>query len=177
MVRMRRWPLAAATMALAAWVAAGTALAADGSVTIANFAFDPATVTMNVGDSVTWNNQDGTAHTATAGDGSFNTGNIAAGGSATVTFDTAGTFAYACSIHPQMSGSVVVQGAAATPAPTAAPTIGGGVTITPAPTDTLAATAVEDLASSVVAIALAALGVLMLVGTFVAERRFRGRKR
>jgi plastocyanin len=177
MDRIRPLMLVAASVAMATWLAAGTAFAADGSVTIANFAFDPATVTVNVGDSVTWNNQDGTAHTATAGDASFDTGNIAAGGSATITFDTAGTFAYVCSIHPQMAGTVVVQGAAATPAPTAAPTIGGGVTITPAPTDTLAATAAEDLASSAVAIALAALGVLMLVGTFVAERRFRARDR
>jgi plastocyanin len=177
MVRIRRLMLVAASVAMAAWMAAGAVLAADGSVTIANFAFDPATVTVNVGDGVTWTNQDGTAHTATAGDGSFDTANIAAGGSATVTFDTAGTFAYVCSIHPQMAGTVVVQGAAATPAPTAAPTTGGGVTITPAPTDTLAATADEEFASRAVAIALAALGLLMLVGTFVADRRFRERDR
>jgi plastocyanin len=170
---IRRLMLVATSVAMATWMAAGVVLAADGSVSIANFAFDPATVTVDVGDSVTWANQDGTAHTATAGDGSFNTGNITAGGSATVTFDTAGTFAYVCSIHPQMAGTVVVQGAAATPAPTAAPTTGGGVTITPAPTDTLAATTDEDLTTSAVAMALAALGVLMLVGTFVADRRFR----
>jgi hypothetical protein len=77
-----------------------------------------------------------------------------------------------------MAGTVVVQGAAATPAPTAAPTTGGGVTITPAATDTLAATtADEEFGSSAVAIALAALGLLMLVGTFVADRRFRERDR
>lgn len=176
MDRIRRFTLVSASVAMATWMAAGAVLAADGSVTIANFAFDPATVTVNVGDSVTWTNQDSTAHTATAGGGSFDTGSIGAGQTATVTFDTAGTFAYVCSIHPQMAGTVVVQGAAATPAPTAAPTTGGGVTITPAPTDTVATTADEDLASSVVAIALAALGVLMLVGTFVADRRYRERR-
>ena len=174
MDRMRRLMLVAAYVALATWMAAGAVLAADGSVSIANFAFDPATVTVNVGDSVTWTNQDGTAHTATAGDGSFDTGIIAGGGSATVTFETAGTFAYVCSIHQQMTGTVVVQGAAATAAPT---TDGGGITITPAPTDTLAAVADDDLAASAVTIALAALGLLMLVGTFVADRRFRGRRR
>ncbi len=175
MDRIRRLMLGAASVAIATLMAAGAVLAADGSVSIANFAFDPATVTVNVGDSVTWTNQDSTAHTATAGDGSFDTGSIGAGQTATVTFDTAGTFAYVCSIHPQMSGTVVVEGAAATPVPTAAPTTGGGVTITPAPTDTLAATADEDVAASAVAIALAALGMLMLVGTFVADRRFRDR--
>jgi plastocyanin len=175
MVRMHRWILAVATTALALWIATGTVLAADGSVTIASFAFDPATVTVDVGDSVTWTNNDSTAHTATAGDGSFDTGNIAAGVSATVTFDTAGTFAYVCSIHPQMTGSVVVEAAAATPEPTAAPTIGDSVSITPAPTDTLAAAAADDDRSSLaVTVALAALGILMLVGTFIADRRFRG---
>jgi plastocyanin len=154
--------------------------AADSSVTIANFAFDPATVTIEVGDSVTWTNQDSEAHTATAGDGSFDTGQLGNGESATVTFDTAGTFAYLCSIHPQMTGSVVVEAAAATAAPTAAaPTAeapaGGGATITPAPTDTAATTAGEDRASLAVTLVLAALGVVMLVGTVVADRRFRAR--
>lgn len=176
MDRIRRLMLIVASVAMATWMGAGAVLAADGSVSIANFAFDPATVTVNVGDSVTWTNNDSTAHTATAGGGSFDTGTIGAGQTATVTFDTAGTFAYLCSIHPQMAGTVVVQGAAVTPAPTAAPTTGGGVTITPAPTDTLAATSDEDVATSAVAVALALLGVLMLVGTFVADRRFRERR-
>ena len=104
MVRMRRWRLAAATAALTMWIAASTVLAADSSVTIAGFAFAPATVTIQVGDSVTWTNEDSTPHTATAGDGSFDTGQLANGDSEAVTFDTAGTFAYVCSIHPQMTG-------------------------------------------------------------------------
>jgi hypothetical protein len=128
---------------------------------------------------VTWSNEDPTPHTATGG--AFDTGNLGTGASATVTFDTAGTFDYVCTIHPQMAGTVVVEAAAATPAPTPAPTTaptdggGGGGTITPAPTDTMAAEAAEeDRASLAVTIALAALGVVMLVGTFIADRRFRG---
>ena len=136
---------------------------------------DPATVTIQVGDSVTWTNEDSVAHTATAGDGSFDTGSIANGASDTVTFDSAGTFAYICSIHPQMTGSVVVE-AAATPAPTAAPTTGGGVTITPAPTDTEPGANDAAGAYSAVAWALAILGVVMLVGTLIADRRFRTRE-
>ncbi len=169
MIRRRRWTLAAAGAAIAMWVAVGSVLAADGAVTIAGFAFDPATVTVQAGDSVTWTNQDATAHTATAV-GAFDTGNIASGASKSVTFATAGTFAYHCTIHPTMNGKIVVRAATAPE-----PTIGDGVSITPAPTDTLAAAAVEDDATS--AAALATLGVVMLVGTLIADRRFRQRQR
>jgi plastocyanin len=170
MIGMRRWTLAAATAALTTGIAASSVLAADSAVTIAGFAFAPATVTIQVGDSVTWTNQDSAPHTATAGDGSFDTGQLGNGDSDTVTFDTAGTFAYICSIHPQMTGSVVVEAPAAP-----APTTGGGATITPAPTDT--EPSANDAAGvySAVAWALAVLGVVMLVGTLVADRRFRAR--
>jgi plastocyanin len=170
MVRMRRLTLAAATGGLLAWIAAGSVLAADSAVTIAGFAFDPATVTIQVGDSVTWTNEDSVGHTATAGDGSFDTGPIANGASETVTFDSAGTFAYVCSIHPQMAGSVVVEAPATT-----APSSGGGAAITPSPTDTEPG-ARDAGAYSAVALALAVLGVVMLVGTLVADRRFRTRE-
>ena len=180
MVRIRRWTLAAATAALMTWSAASSVMAADSPVSIAGFAFDPATVTIQVGDSVTWTNADSVAHTATAGDGSFDTGSIANGDSETVTFDTAGTFAYICSIHPQMTGSVVVEAAAATPAPTAAPTAapttGGGVSITPAPTDTEPVGNDATGAYRAIAFALAFLGIVMLVGTLIADRRFRTRE-
>jgi LPXTG-motif cell wall-anchored protein len=87
--------------------------AADGSVTIADFAFAPNSVTVNVGDSVTWANEDDVAHTATADDGSFDTGNIENGQSRSVTFDEAGTFAYFCKPHPNMRGTVVVEASGA----------------------------------------------------------------
>ncbi len=173
MDRMRRLMLIATSVAMATLLAAGAVLAADSTVTIAGFAFSPATVTIQVGDTVTWTNNDSTAHTATSGDNSIATGNIATGESASVTFIAAGSYAYVCSIHPQMAGTVVVQGAATSAAPT---TDGGGVTVTPAPTDTLVATADDDLASSAAAVVLAGLGVLMLAGTFVADRRFRVRR-
>ena len=104
--------LATAVGALAAGLLiAGTAVAADGDVTISGFAFSPGTVTVSVGDTVTWTNNDGVGHTATGDD--FDTGTISGGATASVTFDTAGTFAYHCSIHPQMNGTVVVEAAAA----------------------------------------------------------------
>ena len=104
----------------------GTALAADQSVAISGFSYSPASVTVNVGDTVTWTNSDAQAHTATADDGSWDTGNIANGGTDAVTFATAGTFPYHCDVHPQMTGTVTVQAAAAP---------GGGAGATTPPTD------------------------------------------
>jgi plastocyanin len=78
----------------------------DPTVTIAQFAFGPAELSVPVGATVTWANSDPTQHTAT-GDG-FDTGPIDEGAAATVTFDEAGTYAYFCAIHPTMEGRVVV---------------------------------------------------------------------
>jgi len=91
---------------------AGVALAADHAVAISGFSYSPGSVTVAVGDTVTWTNSDAQAHTATADDGSWNAGTLTNGASGTVTFSTAGTFRYVCSIHPEMSGTVTVQAAA-----------------------------------------------------------------
>ncbi len=80
----------------------------DTSVTISDFQFTPATITIHVGDTVTWTNHGPSAHTATANNGSFNTGVLQKGHSASHTFTTAGTFTYICQIHPFMHGTVVV---------------------------------------------------------------------
>ena len=66
------------------------------SVPIQGFAFKPATVTVNEGDTVTWTNQDTAPHTATASDGSFDTGSLKKGASGSHTFSQAGSFAYIC---------------------------------------------------------------------------------
>jgi plastocyanin len=95
----------------------GLALAADHAVAISGFSFSPRTIAVAVGDSVTWTNSDAQAHTATADDGSFDTGTIGNGASQTVTFATAGTFAYHCSIHEAMTATVTVQAAAAATTP------------------------------------------------------------
>ena len=92
-------------------MAAKAKAAASTGVTIKDFDFGPASVTINVGDTVTWTNQGPTGHTATANDGAFDTGLLDAGQSGSHTFDTAGTFAYICTPHPNMKGTVVVQGA------------------------------------------------------------------
>ncbi|HSX48724.1 MAG TPA: cupredoxin family copper-binding protein [Candidatus Saccharimonadales bacterium] len=79
------------------------------SITISNFSFSPATITVKVGDKVTITNNDSAPHTVTADDGSFDSGTIQPGATGTVTLSKAGTFAYHCSIHPSMKGTVVVQ--------------------------------------------------------------------
>jgi plastocyanin len=84
--------------------------AASGSVTISDFQFAPASITVEMGDTVTWTNAGPTAHSAT-GD-SFDTGIFSEGQSRSETFNEAGTFSYICTPHPQMKGTVTVQAAA-----------------------------------------------------------------
>lgn len=90
-----------ATVTAAPAVAKGSA-----SVSMQDFVFSPATVTIGVGDSVTWSNVGEEDHDA-AGSG-FTTGTVAPGGSATHTFSSAGTFPYVCNFHPNMKGTVQV---------------------------------------------------------------------
>lgn len=79
-------------------------------VTIKNLAFSPANITVKKGTTVTWTNQDSTAHTVTETDGQDgpNSGNLAKGQSYSFTFNTVGTFKYDCSIHTYMTGTVTV---------------------------------------------------------------------
>jgi plastocyanin len=142
---------------------AGFALAADQSVAIANFAYSPSTVTVSVGDSVTWTNNDEAPHTATADDDSWDTGTLAQNGTGAVTFDTAGEYSYHCDIHPNMTGTVVVEAAAA-----------GGGGGTPAPTnpqtDTLAGSPAGP-STVLIAGVLALLAVAVFAVTFLVDRR------
>ena len=79
----------------------------EAAVEIADFSFGPAEITIAVGGTVTWTNTDDQAHTATSS-GNFDTGSIAAGAAASVTFDRPGTFTYICSFHPFMTATVTV---------------------------------------------------------------------
>jgi plastocyanin len=86
------------------------AKSSGGSVTIANFKFAPASLTVSKGAQVSVANHDSTAHTFTADNGkSFNTGDINPNASATVTVSKPGTYKYHCSIHPFMHGTLVVK--------------------------------------------------------------------
>jgi len=177
--------IAAASLVLGALSVAPTVNGADvtvamqGNGTTGN-AFVPATATIQVGEKVTWRN-DGTApHNSSRASGpeTWDSGVVAAGGTFVRTFNTAGTFAYVCSFHPGMAGTIVVQAApAATPTPTptqapptSAPTTGAtatptgtvaGATGVPTPpaTDT-SAVVPTDTTSPALPIALLALAAL-----------------
>jgi plastocyanin len=79
------------------------------AVSIIDFAYSPATTTIGVGGTVTWTNSGSTAHTVTGDQGAFDSGNINPAGTFSFKFNTAGTYTYHCSIHPQMVGTIVVQ--------------------------------------------------------------------
>lgn len=77
-------------------------------VDIIEFTYQPDPVTVQVDGKVIWQNQDTAPHTATADDGSFDTGTIEKGKIGSATFKEAGTFTYFCEIHPEMQGTVEV---------------------------------------------------------------------
>lgn len=77
-------------------------------VEIEDFSYRPDPVTIEEGGKVIWKNRDSAPHTATAADGSFDTGTIEEDKIKSETFKEPGTYAYVCSIHPQMHGTVEV---------------------------------------------------------------------
>jgi plastocyanin len=81
------------------------------SVNIANFAFTPNPLTITVGTTVTWTNNDSTVHNvaSTAGPASFTSGTLGTGSAFSFQFTLAGTYEYHCSIHPTMTGTITVQ--------------------------------------------------------------------
>ncbi|MDQ6614188.1 MAG: cupredoxin domain-containing protein [Actinomycetota bacterium] len=81
---------------------------AAGTISIKNFMFQPNPAQAKVGDTITVTNVDGTNHSLTAIDGSFDTG-VFSSGSKTIKLTKAGTFAIHCMIHNFMMGSVVVK--------------------------------------------------------------------
>src|SRR5690349_12541819 len=103
------------------------------NVTIKDFAFDPKTISVNAGDTITWTNDGPSPHTVTADDGSFDSGNLDKGGTFSHTFDKAGTFAYFCKYHGSKGGAgmsasiTVAEAAAAAPAAPAAEAPSGSV--------------------------------------------------
>jgi LPXTG-motif cell wall-anchored protein len=152
-------------------------LAGDPSDTISDFQFSPASITIHVGDTVSWTNNGPSPHTATADGGSFDTGTLQKGQSGSHTFTQAGTFTYFCRIHPFMHGTVVVAAAAGsgstqtTPATGTQSSAGSGTATTPAAASTtpgLPATGL-DLVSILIA------GLLMLGAGLLIRRRFSAR--
>lgn len=82
---------------------------AEAEIAIQNFSFTGAT-SVPVGTTVVVKNEDGVTHTWTSRDGVFNSGGISGGSSFEFTFDEPGEYAYFCSIHTQMTGTLTVEG-------------------------------------------------------------------
>lgn len=83
--------------------------AAAAEVKIDNFSFGPATLTVPVGTTVTWTNRDDIPHTVVSTEGVFKSKVLDTDEKYSFTFTKPGTFPYFCSIHPKMTGKVVVQ--------------------------------------------------------------------
>jgi plastocyanin len=78
-------------------------------IVIQNFAFEPATLTVKVGEKVTWVNRDDEPHTATATDKRFASKTLENGDRFSTEFTAAGTYKYYCALHPKMTGQVIVK--------------------------------------------------------------------
>ena len=124
-------------VALVAGGSAASVAAADTGVSVVDFAFEPAEVTIALGDSVTWTvTRAEDPHTVSPIDspGAFETSSfLREGDRFAVTFVQPGTYRYLCMIHPEdMEGIVVVQAAHPTAGPTAPPTLSGSPAAVPA---------------------------------------------
>jgi len=82
---------------------------AAAEIKIDNFVFGPQTVTVPVGATVTWTNHDDIPHTSVSTEGVFKSKVMDTDEKFSYTFTKAGTYAYYCSIHPKMTGTVVVK--------------------------------------------------------------------
>jgi len=106
------WVLAGFTGVLgsAPGMMAGTAQAAEVQIIISDFAFSPETLTIKVGDTVEFVNEDGIPHSgAREGKDGFDTQVLNQGQSKKITFSKPGEYTYNCSIHPSMSGKIIVK--------------------------------------------------------------------
>jgi plastocyanin len=88
--------------------AAGGKLERSVKVEIVEFTYQPDPVRVEAGGKVIWQNMDSAPHTATADDGSFDTGTLEEGKLKSESFKDPGTFTYFCAIHPEMHGTVEV---------------------------------------------------------------------
>ena len=101
--------LAALIALMALLVMPGNANAADTRVKIANFTFEPAVLTVKVGTTVIWVNDDDIPHLVSEKDGKFRSSALDTGDKFSQTFSAAGTVEYFCAVHPHMTGKIVVE--------------------------------------------------------------------
>jgi len=102
--------LAAPSVTLAASQVTAGVPAKSQSVAIKMFAFTPQVITVAPGTTVTWTNADEDPHTVTANDKSFHSAALDEGEKFSFTFTRPGEYAYFCSLHPHMTGKVIVKG-------------------------------------------------------------------
>jgi amicyanin len=93
------------------------AQAADASVTIDNFTFTPQSVTVKAGTTVTWINQDDIPHAIASSTKVFKSKTLDTDDKYSFTFTTPGTYEYFCSLHPHMTGTIVVEAATGSTVP------------------------------------------------------------
>lgn len=89
--------------------AGGQPSSTGAEVKIDNFSFEPQTLTVPVGATVAWTNRDDIPHTAVSTEGVFKSKVMDTDEKFSYTFSKAGTYAYYCSLHPKMTGKIVVQ--------------------------------------------------------------------
>jgi plastocyanin len=77
-------------------------------VFIQGMAFSPSTITVTAGTAVTWTNKDAVTHNVTSNPALFSSGGLVQGATYSFTFATPGTYSYKCTIHPSMTGTVIV---------------------------------------------------------------------
>jgi len=115
-----RIALGAALVGLLGWTGAGNASVAKhytpaaqekaaAQVKIDNFSFEPAEITVAAGTTVTWVNRDDVPHTVTSNDDKFSSKALDTDDQFSFTFKDAGTYDYYCSVHPKMTGKVIVK--------------------------------------------------------------------
>lgn len=114
--RLARLGMAGAAFAALLAASTGAAVAEDRWITMHDFMFKPSSVEIRVGDQVTWVNDDDIEHNAT--NGSFDTGLLSLGESASITFTAPGTYPFFCTPHPSMTGTVIVRSTTAPPTDT-----------------------------------------------------------
>ena len=109
---MRQIMRGTASLAVAAvvalYLAGAPAYADDTEVTIDNFTFSPASLTVKVGTTVTWKNHDDIPHTVVSA-GKFRSKTLDTDDGFSFTFTTAGDYKYFCSLHPHMTGMIKVE--------------------------------------------------------------------
>src|SRR5215813_4090344 len=96
--------------ALACVISPSVAQNTAASVTIDNFVFEPAKLTIKPGTTVTWTNRDDIPHTVASKDRLFKSKAMDTDESYSFTFSTPGEYIYFCSLHPHMTGTIVVEG-------------------------------------------------------------------